>query len=278
LKLITLAFSRKITTMSRRFFYVNAFLGLIIIIAGCRQRMPVATGTPPGIATEESALDWTGIYAGTLPCAACPGIRARLVLNENQTYLYEWSFVDAPEEHHQMIGNLVWDPEINTITLEGVDSSLLPAIYSVGPNVITQNIAGKQPDLENLSSLYFLEKLQANLFETRWVLVELLGEPIPGNRNISSSPYIIFSANNNRITGNGSCNNFFGSFNLGEDNLITISGIGATKMMCQEMWVENRFFEMLENVNSYFISGETLVLVRDGMVTAARFVASERTE
>jgi copper homeostasis protein (lipoprotein) len=262
--------------MKLLFFSAIASGILLFVITGCRHRVPLTTVTPPGIQTDESALDWTGIYAGTLPCANCPGIRARLVLNEDRTYLYEWSFVDAPEEHHNLAGNLIWDPEVNTITLEGVDSSLLPAIYSIGPNVITQHVAGELPDLENLSSLYFLEKQQAGLLGTRWVLVELNGQEIPDN--LSSRPYIQFSAEDNRVTGNGSCNNFFGTFIVGENYLINISGIGSTKMMCENMQVESRFFEILQKVNSYYISGDSLVLIQDAMRTAARFVAADRAD
>jgi copper homeostasis protein (lipoprotein) len=233
--------------------------------------MPLTTVTPPGIYTEESALDWTGIYAGTLPCANCPGIRARLVLNENQTYLYEWSYLDAPEEHHHIIGNVIWDPEVNTITLDGIDSSLLPAIYSVGPDTITQYVAEELPDM---STTWFLERQQqVGLLETRWVLTELHGESIPGNHTFNTQPYIRMSVDNNRISGNGSCNNFFGTYIVREDSQIIISGIGSTKMMCPDMDIETRFFEALENANSYYIHDDMLVLVQDANITAARFRA-----
>jgi copper homeostasis protein (lipoprotein) len=240
--------------------------------------MPLTQVNPPGIHTNESALDWTGIYAGTLPCAKCPGIRARLVLNEDRTYFYEWSYIDAPEVHHQLMGNVEWDPEINTITLEGVDSSVLPAIYSVGPNAITQHIAENLPDLENLASHFVLEKQQTGLLETKWVLVELSGNAIPGNLNLSSKPFIQMIGQDNRLTGNGSCNNFFATFTLGENNQINISGIGSTKMMCEQMSVEKEFFEALERINSYYILADTLVLIRDAMIQSARFKASGGTE
>ncbi|MCY7351911.1 MAG: copper resistance protein NlpE [Cytophagaceae bacterium] len=40
--------------------------------------------TNPGIA--DRMRQWTGTYAGTLPCADCPGIKTSLVLNADGTY------------------------------------------------------------------------------------------------------------------------------------------------------------------------------------------------
>ncbi len=54
-----------------------------------------------------------------------------------------------------------------------------------------------------------------------------------------------------KITGKGGCNNFFGKYELVDDK-ITISKIGATRMYCQEASkFETKYLRALESVTSY---------------------------
>lgn len=47
---------------------------------------------------------------------------------------------------------------------------------------------------------------------------------------------------------------------------VNFSNIGATKMMCADMSVENSFLMMLPKVNKYIISGNTLELYQDKLL------------
>jgi copper homeostasis protein (lipoprotein) len=36
--------------------------------------------------SSQIALDWNGVYTGTLPCADCEGIKTRIVLKKDGTF------------------------------------------------------------------------------------------------------------------------------------------------------------------------------------------------
>lgn len=62
------------------------------------------------------------------------------------------------------------------------------------------------------------------------------------------------------IGGNGSCNNFGGSYTLSGDKL-TVSKIFSTKMYCEAVQkTEDHFLRLLETVTRYNINGNTLLL------------------
>ncbi len=67
-----------------------------------------------------------------------------------------------------------------------------------------------------------------------------------------------------KITGKGGCNNFFGKYELIGDK-ITLSKIGATRMYCQDASkFETKYLRALESVTSYTQKENRLVLTWDG--------------
>jgi len=87
---------------------------------------------------------------------------------------------------------------------------------------------------------------QTNILKTTWYLesMTLAGKNehlFPATLNIDEQ----------KITGKGGCNNFFGKFKLDGDK-ITMSKIGATRMYCQEASkFETKYLQALEKVTSY---------------------------
>ena len=90
----------------------------------------------------------------------------------------------------------------------------------------------------------------AELAETRWVLVELGGEPVEqaGER----APHLALDQAESRACGSGGCNRFTGSFELSGDEL-KFGPIVATRMACSDpvMRVEAAFFDSLASVTRY---------------------------
>lgn len=68
-----------------------------------------------------------------------------------------------------------------------------------------------------------------------------------------------------KISGKGGCNNFFGKFNL-ENDRITISRIGSTRMYCQDKSkFETKYLRALEKVTSYtHEKGRLSLMLPDG--------------
>jgi Heat shock protein len=112
--------------------------------------------------------------------------------------------------------------------------------------------------------------LDENLVEKYWRLTELFGEPVNTPEG-GGGAHIIFKKEDNRITGNGGCNTFNGSFTLKPGNRISFSKTISTMMMCANMDTESKLYQVLEMADNYTVSGDKLVLNKARMAPLARF-------
>ena len=89
---------------------------------------------------------------------------------------------------------------------------------------------------------------------------------------------MILNASEKRVTGNGSCNSFFGSYQFQDNNGISFSKIGATRMACpgDVMRVEQQLFQAFEMANKFTITNDTLYLTKTDMSAVAKFVVGEK--
>jgi heat shock protein HslJ len=116
----------------------------------------------------------------------------------------------------------------------------------------------------------------ASIVGKYWKLVELNGATVqsPGQ---NKEPYMILNASEKRVTGNGSCNSFFGTYELVGSNGITFSKIGATRMACSNdiMATESQLFQAFEMTNKFTFRNDTLLLTKTDMSPVAKFVVSD---
>ncbi len=93
-----------------------------------------------------------------------------------------------------------------------------------------------------------------------WVLETLDGQLVDRSK---PRPLLELYPGENRISGTGGCNDFFGQMTAkGWD--ISFQNIGTTKMFCQELMdTEHRFLKQLAMVNSYQIKDLKLILMMD---------------
>ncbi len=117
----------------------------------------------------------------------------------------------------------------------------------------------------------------ASIIDKTWKLVEINGLVIPPPDQSRKAPFMILNTFESRVTGSGGCNSFFGTYELQNDNGISFSAIGATKMACQEgvMQVESRFFQAFEMAKKFIVNNDTLSLVNPDNVAVAKFVLSD---
>jgi len=111
-----------------------------------------------------------------------------------------------------------------------------------------------------------------NLVEKYWKLTELYGEPVNTIEG-GKEAHIIFKKEESRITGNGGCNTFNGSYTLKPGNMISFTKTMSTMMMCANMETETKLYKVLEMADNYTISGDKLVLNKARMAPLARFEA-----
>lgn len=84
----------------------------------------------------------------------------------------------------------------------------------------------------------------------------------------NNKPTIQFDLEKSQISGNGSCNNYFGPVNIDGSN-IKFGAIGATKMYCGGDG-ESLYFETLQKVNKFDVHGNQLTFIM-GDIAIMRF-------
>lgn len=117
----------------------------------------------------------------------------------------------------------------------------------------------------------------ASILDKNWKLVELNGIAIESSEQYRKAPFMILNTSEKRVNGSGGCNSFFGTYELKNDNGITFSPIGATKMACQDvvMQVESRFFQVFEMAKKFMVKDDTLTLMNSDDSVVARFVLGD---
>lgn len=101
----------------------------------------------------------------------------------------------------------------------------------------------------------------AALRNTRWVLRQLVGQPVPPPTN--AEPYVLLRQDAPNAEGNGSCNRFRGTYEQPADGQLRFGALLSTKMVCASPngnTTETNFLRTLENTRTYRISGDTLRL------------------
>lgn len=244
---------------------------LLLVLSGC------ATTPPPH--SSRDSLDWSGMYVGTLPCADCEGIQTSMTINQNQSFVLVSTYLGKDNATFESQGVFSWSDDGSTIILPVSPDS--PSRYRVGENTLTMLDLDGQVITGDLAAHYVLHKQLAPppdlsgqcVLGVRWKLVELLGQPVPPNAS-GKSPFILLSAEGNRITGFGGCNAISGAFVLKVGNRLRFSDMASTLMACPDMETEQRFFEILAQTDNFACNGQTLFLHKARMAPLARFEAA----
>lgn len=101
-----------------------------------------------------------------------------------------------------------------------------------------------------------------------WLLESLNGETVTHPDDPRKIGFQLL-ADEDRISGFGGCNQFFGGYTLGSSNSIRFSGMASTKMAClTSTFDENAFLRSFENVDGYQIKDNQLDLLQSGNVVA----------
>ncbi len=105
-----------------------------------------------------------------------------------------------------------------------------------------------------------------SLKNTSWQLADISEKKIiTKNINGKETGIITLDISDDRISGSGGVNRYFGSYTV-DDGIIEMSDIGSTKMMGPEdlMKVEEEYFSILQDVTSFEIPDRgTLILNSD---------------
>jgi heat shock protein HslJ len=108
-----------------------------------------------------------------------------------------------------------------------------------------------------------------------WKLTELDQKPVYTEGKMKES-YIIFDSKEKKAIGSGSCNGFSATYELKESLGIAISKVASTKMACDSIDFEQRFFDMIETADGYQIKGDELILSKAKILVLARFKSTDK--
>ncbi len=256
--------------------------------------------------TSQNSLDYIGVYKGILPCADCRGIITSIELKENGTYSLKTSYQGKSLKVFEENGRFTWNDKGNMIVLNDIKNA--PNQYFVGEHTLTQlDMSGKKITGE-LAADYILKKemtsseiqkeIEGNpsdaklnnriitktviktvnpaegkfaLAKTHWKLIELNGKKIrqKGKKDF----FIQLNSKDGRFHGYAGCNSFSGTYAMPKSFEIAFSNIVSTRMACENMDLESALMKTLEEVDSYTIKGNILLLKKEKRTTLAKFEA-----
>ena len=93
----------------------------------------------------------------------------------------------------------------------------------------------------------------------QWTVVEMMGIPVQTSGTVQDA-HLVFDADDQQISGSGSCNRIFGPYEIGKKNSLKFGNIGVTMMACQNSAFENKFLETLKSVRYFQQTGGQLLL------------------
>jgi uncharacterized lipoprotein NlpE involved in copper resistance len=98
---------------------------LATALGGCMSlgEAPASAAAPVDSHNSRNSLDWAGTYEGVLPCADCPGIKMRLVLNRDGRFELNTQYLDRQVVPQAASGRFSWNSAGNTITLDAAGAS-----------------------------------------------------------------------------------------------------------------------------------------------------------
>jgi copper homeostasis protein (lipoprotein) len=247
---------------------MRSLIGIALGVA-----LAACSGTPhqqPSGHNSQNSLDWAGAYKGVLPCASCPGIETVLTLDTNQRYILSTRYQDRGPDKQVVEGEFQWNEAGDTIRLKGLDASTTPIYYRVQENRLLQLDLKGQPITGALASQYVLQKLVPALTDVEWHLVKIQAlTPMVAQ---GATPYIQFSAADNRVFGYSGCNRIAGGYEekpakKADSGSLKLSQLISTKMACLEgdrMRLEQLFVGLLPQVDAYALINGRLVLYKEG--------------
>jgi len=238
--------------------------------AASPQAQPLVSGGDNSM----NALDWNGIYTGTVPCADCEGIKTMVHLNKDKTYVVKTKYLGKSDEVFTSTGTFTWNEAGNKITVEDGEEQR-PQMYQVGENVLFHLDQDGNRITGDLASKYMLQKQQKGIEDRRWKLVELMGKKVAEmDPKPRKAAFLYLDSEDNSMSGSAGCNNFIGSYELQEMNRISFSAnMASTMMACLTPEIEEAFKEVLSKADNYSMNedGTVLSLNRARMAPLARF-------
>lgn len=260
-----------------------AFAACAPINSGAPSASPMAADPAH---SSRNALDWAGTYAGTLPCANCPGVQTRLRLNRDESFELSVQYLERDAAPKVSSGRFGWSASGNAITLDeqGSGRQLLVgegrlALLASGAAPTWQQDGQRQ--LTRLNPLPAAD-LPRTLEAHRWTLVwasDAQGQAVAGLPPTSSRE-VHFNFKSGRFNIDGGCNRMMSGYQIDAEGRLSFGRMASTLMACEPaaMKVDAALAELLaQPVKSEILSGGATTLRLSTGANATLFFTGEMT-
>lgn len=119
----------------------------------------------------------------------------------------------------------------------------------------------------------------ADLETKHWQLIQFLIEP-DDTKALLDTSLIDMRLSDGKFSGEAGCNSYFGSYSIEGEKLTFAHPIGSTMKICPEpvMEQEQAYLQLLNQVNSYHVDDETLVLLNQLQQPVLKFRIQQPAE
>ena len=254
----------------RRHFNLTMAL-LLLVSAVSILRLPEAQASVPD---ARISAELPGVYRGTLPCADCPGIAVRLVLQADGQYQRSQTWLDqgAGAVRHDR-GTFQWDARANRITLQADDATNDPQSYALAEQRLLHLDRSGQRIEGDLAEHYVLRRnpRDKRLEGIEWQLSWWSDQP---ETTGEGTPTLALDSQRGMLAGTDGCNRYTGSYDLTGDGGLQLGLLASTRRACPDMAQADGFQRMLGRVRSYRINEDVLILLQEDGKVLARMVVS----
>ena len=229
---------------------------ILLVIASCSNKNRF-------VIEQQKYVPLYGTYTGLIPCANCPGIYFTLKLKEKNIYTSYAAYQNVPDIPYIDSGKYVFvDPKKISLQKEKrghaffmVENNQLQFLDAAG-NIIESDI----PDLYILKKVDINAVSNVNQLEGKWILYEVMNREIKRG-NVPAMPFLEFDINNNKVSGNASCNSISSSF-MTEGDILLFNTFITTRMDCGDP-LEAAVLEALLGPLRFSVEEDILILEKN---------------
>jgi heat shock protein HslJ len=206
-----------------------------VSLSACMSVKPAPA--PVDMHTSKNSLDWSGAYAGVLPCADCPGIKTRLTLNRDGSYELSQQYLERQPAPTTVRGSFSWNAAGNAVALDAAGAGQQ---FAVGEGRLTQLNRDGTRDASNppsrvLTAVPLAKSLGQTLEDHLWTLesaTDSQGRRIDAVSLPQKRP-VVFGFTESRVSIQGTCNRLFGGYRINADGTFEVQQMASGMMACE---------------------------------------------
>ncbi|WP_300671246.1 copper resistance protein NlpE N-terminal domain-containing protein [Soonwooa sp.] len=251
-------------------FGFSAIAVTTLSLASCSTKNKTLTSSSEH--TAKTALDYQGVYLGVLPCADCEGIKTRISLNQDNTYLLQQDYLGKSKTSISEQGTYSFDKSGNVVTLKPNVKNGQPLKFFVSENYINMlNLDGSKITT-SLKDNYILTKAYNQLLNKKWNIQELYGKAFDAQNTMKKDGSLILEEAKGRYVSSAGCNQLNGGYKVeAANNKISFNQGISTMMSCPNMEAEQALAKVLQETKYFDVQGDKLYLQNDKHKTIASF-------